>query len=569
MRRGLLAALSVLGLAQAGCADLLTIEERTLARCEPGAARCSARGREVCGTDGSGYALDPCPENSPLCGADGACVACEDGAARCADGDRQACVAGTWSAAPCPSETSCEDEGSCFGCAAGAARCSDGARERCADDRSGFVADACPGEAPLCSGAGACVLCVPGDSRCTPEGRETCAPDGSGFELASCDQDDTCIDTLFTGAGDGFTCAVTVCGSVYCWGRNDRNQVDDSADTDVPLPRKRALPTLARAGTSGLAHSCVLDVFGDVYCWGDNIGGQSDGLGVTFDPVLEPTLIPLATEADRVVAGTYHTCAILKDGRVECFGDPTFLKLGGSGTDFHPPPVKAPDGSDLTGVVDVAGDRIGTCAVTQAGALFCWGALEHRDYFDGGTFRAADFAYPVLEAGVSDVEGGWYSRLALGPDGLLLGEGLSTCGALGFEADVTGSYFPIDLPGASASSMGQLHACAVRAGVAYCWGDDRYGQLGDGGGNCLDVQGGSETYPPVCGPIALTPDAVDLPGPVVQLVARYSHTCALVDDGRARVPYCWGEGVGGALGDGDTTCSGTPRAVAWPPGGAP
>lgn len=566
MRPCSLVTLCALGLAQAGCADLLAIEERTLARCEAGVARCTERGREVCDAEGAAFALTPCSPDAPLCRADGACVSCDDGARRCTAAGRERCTLGAWQPEPCPADTLCDKDGACFGCALGEGRCVNGARERCAGDRSGFIPDACPGETPLCSGPGACVLCEPGDSRCTHEGREICAPDGSGFVLASCDQDDTCIDSLFTGAGDGFSCVVTVCGSAYCWGRNERNQVDDSSDLNVPLPRKRALPTLVRAGTSGLAHSCVLDVFGDVYCWGDNIGGQSDGVGVSPDPISEPTLIPLETEADRVVAGTYHTCAILKDGRVQCFGDPTFFKLGGGGTDFSPPPVKDTNDVDLTGVIDVAGDRISTCAVTQAGALFCWGALEHRDYFDGGTFRAADFAYPMLEAGVSDVEGGWFSRLAIGPAGLL-GEGLSTCGALGFEADVTGFFIPIELPGASAPTLGQTHACAVRAGVAFCWGDDRYGQLGVGS-NCLDVAGNSEAIPPVCGAIALAPIAVELPAPVHQLVARYSHTCALVNDGEELVPYCWGEGLGGALGDGSSQCSVVPVAVAWPPGGA-
>ncbi|MFO0548367.1 MAG: hypothetical protein U0271_08275 [Polyangiaceae bacterium] len=567
------ASLALLVIATSACGELLGIDDRELAVCSAGERRCGDAGRERCNDDGTAFVSDLCPVAAPLCADEGACVVCITGDARCGDAGRETCLDGAWQSEPCTEDRFCE-EGACVVCSPGEFSCdaTSGLRQRCLEDGSGSQVDACPGSFPLCED-GACVLCSPGATRCTPTGRETCAADGTGFEPVGCDVDDSCIAHLFTGAGDGFECVATSCGNAWCWGKNTRKQIDGAVGSSVLTPRKIALPTPIVAGTTGVAHTCVLDNVGEVYCWGDNIGGQANGVGVSSMPVTEPTHIPLDAPAQRIEAGTYHTCAILIDGRVQCWGDPTFLKLGGDGSSYLAAPVSADEtgSAPLDHVVDVACDRVSTCAVRDTGELVCWGVLDLGDYFDDNLVTVAGYAVTVLTANAREVAGGWYHRVVVGPFGAM-GEGDSRCGELGFVGGIFGNFLPLlfgslDAGKITKLSAGHQHTCGRIADTAFCLGESAQGQLGTGG-PCADTASG-EAYPPSCAEPVLDPNPVDLPGPVVELVARWDHTCALVRIEDELRPYCWGSGAFGALGNAGMTCSSTPIAVTWPESGLP
>lgn len=120
--------------------------------------------------------------------------------------------------------------------------------------------------------------------------------------------------------GSFHSCALVEDGSVLCWGRNDSGQLGDG--TTVPRSSPGAVPSLG-AMVQGIAageqHTCALLVDGSVRCWGGNEFGQL-GEG-TSDPHLLPArVVDLPAAVAQVAAGGHHTCALLVTGQVMCWG---------------------------------------------------------------------------------------------------------------------------------------------------------------------------------------------------------------------------------------------------------
>ena len=123
-------------------------------------------------------------------------------------------------------------------------------------------------------------------------------------------------------AGLAHTCQVNEDGSVRCWGSNTVGQLGNGTRTDerttVPV-LVTGLPT-AVAVTAGGNFSCALLFDGSVRCWGINDHGQ---LGNGAGPGL--SLVPVAvtgiTTAVAIASGTHHTCALLANGTVRCWGN--------------------------------------------------------------------------------------------------------------------------------------------------------------------------------------------------------------------------------------------------------
>lgn len=105
-------------------------------------------------------------------------------------------------------------------------------------------------------------------------------------------------------------------------------------------------------------------------------------------------------------------------------------------------------------------------------------------------------------------------------------------------------------PGSFTSlAAGGNHACGLTIlGESYCWGDNLYGQVGEG----------SFTIQPF-----LTPQRVSIGTPLVSLAAGAGHTCGLTASG---IAYCWGDNTFGQLGTGNFTSANTPQLVSMPSG---
>ncbi len=148
--------------------------------------------------------------------------------------------------------------------------------------------------------------------------------------------------------GDSHTCAVLSDGTVDCWGDNGDGQLGDGvpdhdhrtdsiANDFSPTPVQVNDITTAISVSAGDYYTCALLVDGTVECWGANGSGQlGDGVpdhgnGTDFfghDFSRAPVPVSGITNATVVGAGDFHTCALLIDRTVECWGDNEFGQLG-------------------------------------------------------------------------------------------------------------------------------------------------------------------------------------------------------------------------------------------------
>ncbi|MDB4937013.1 MAG: regulator of chromosome condensation [Labilithrix sp.] len=147
---------------------------------------------------------------------------------------------------------------------------------------------------------------------------------------------------------------------------------------------------IAQIATQGM-HVCALTKTGGVLCWGRNSRGQL-GRGTNEDKADVPAAVTLPKPAKFIATGANHTCAILTDDTVWCWGANStgngkssrpFLPRGQVGTladggldDFAPTPRKVlglPAGVTRTLALGYAH----TCALEQDGAVYCWGKNEH------------------------------------------------------------------------------------------------------------------------------------------------------------------------------------------------
>lgn len=157
--------------------------------------------------------------------------------------------------------------------------------------------------------------------------------------------------TMLAG-GEAHMCSLDSSGNVLCAGRNMFGEVGDGTATMVTTP-KQVLAN-ATAITAGYNHSCAV-VDGNVWCWGANAKAQVTGSSASVSAPT-PTLVAGITTATHVAAGVSHSCALLGDGNVKCWGDNTY----GQGA-----------GISMAKQVTAGVDH--TCALLMNGDVRCWG----------------------------------------------------------------------------------------------------------------------------------------------------------------------------------------------------
>jgi alpha-tubulin suppressor-like RCC1 family protein len=341
-------------------------------------------------------------------------------------------------------------------------------------------------------------------------------------------------------AGYAHTCVVSASGLAACWGSNSTGQLGDGtksprvAPTLVTAISGRVTAVAAGGPYGGRGHTCAVTTDTSLLCWGYNSLGQ---LGDTTYPGRgTPMLVPgLATGARAVTAGGEHTCALRTDGTVLCWGDNFYGQVGDGTTPprFSPTPVTGLG----AGQRSVAAGDSHTCAVTHGGAVSCWGSNWAGQLGDATTTpRFTPTPVSGLDGGVAEVAAGGSHTCALTSGGAVVCWGDNTWGQLG-DGTTTARPTPVPVVGLDrrlvAVAAGDRHTCAVTAaGAVMCWGANASGQLGDGTT--------SDRAVPV---LAMT----GLGARATAVTAGGQHTCAVTDGGAAR---CWGDSSNGALGDG-------------------
>jgi hypothetical protein len=294
-------------------------------------------------------------------------------------------------------------------------------------------------------------------------------------------------------------------GGVRCWGSNDSGQLGDgtTADTSTPVDVS-GLGNSVRAIAAGGAHTCALMAEGGVKCWGANSAGQL-GSGIDSNSSVPVDVSGLGGGVTALAAGGAHTCAVGSGGGVKCWGSNAYAQLGtGTTTD-----ARIPMGvSDLDGWVSavVAGD-LHSCALMTDGGVKCWGYAG-----SGGLGVGVPADVPGLTSGVRAISASYAQTCAL-----TIGGAVKCWG--GFDGSG-----PIDVSGLgtgiSAIAAGfDGHTCALTTGgEVKCW---------DGGGALIDVSG--------------------LASGVTAIAAGGWHRCATMSSGGVK---CWGDNWSGQLGNG-------------------
>jgi alpha-tubulin suppressor-like RCC1 family protein len=157
-------------------------------------------------------------------------------------------------------------------------------------------------------------------------------------------------------AGLAHSCALTVDGAVWCWGRNDSGQTGAGSPTARSGPtRVRVAGATLRQLASGAAHNCALDAGGGAWCWGRNTRGAVGDGSTTNRPA--PIRVRLPSSAVAVAAGTAHSCATLADGRTFCWGDNLDGQLGDATRAARLSPVAVHYPAGVTPLVTAASAR--------------------------------------------------------------------------------------------------------------------------------------------------------------------------------------------------------------------
>lgn len=242
-------------------------------------------------------------------------------------------------------------------------------------------------------------------------------------------------------SGDN-ACAVMAGGAIQCWA-NDVYVVGGVAHTWAG----KVYASGAKAVSVGDTAACALTTAGGLQCWGDNRLGLL-GNGTQTGSTVPVQVMGLTAGATAVSVGTRSACAVTSSGGVQCWGSNDTGELGNATTTSSTTPVDVAGLS--SGATAVAVGDGAACAVVSGGVQ-CWGALL-----------------------------GWAGLDASAP---------ATCTPVSSTGSPSGTKVPCSLaPGAvtglaavTAVSLGASSACVLTAtGVVECWGDNSFGQLGDG-----------------------------------------------------------------------------------------
>lgn len=378
-------------------------------------------------------------------------------------------------------------------------------------------------------------------------------------------------------AGEEHSCAALADGSAWCWGENRKGQLGDGTTTD-----RTAATRVAGAGgtgflegvvgiTAGREHTCARLADGSAYCWGENSNGQlGDGGKRDADVPVRVAGIwgwGSLSGVTSMDAGRDHTCALLDDATLACWGDNRKGQLGDGSWSDRSEPVRVAAASGWGSLGSVAQFNTGqqhTCAALADGTAWCWGEGGRHRLGNGST---SDRNLPTqvrgpggsgTASGVAWVTAGDQHSCAVHTSGSVWCWGRNDQGQLGIGEGTAGiERYPVRVVGVGGSGLlggvaavgaGQDHTCALHDdGAVTCWGQNTYGQVGDGS----TVQRWSPEWVAGPGGTGVLEGAFDLS-------VDWNHACAALPGGEV---WCWGRNDHGQLGDGTQTHRSEPVQV--------
>lgn len=335
-----------------------------------------------------------------------------------------------------------------------------------------------------------------------PEATLDAAPEGSCGEAGAGPR------VVRLSAGAVHTCALFDNGTVRCWGEDSASQLGDGlsgSETSRAMPQQVPMVNDAIALATGGEFTCVVRMDRTLRCWGQNLYAQAGQPAMAPSVVTAPSPVGGASDVRSLSSGQGSSCFVNGTNEARCWGHNDNATFGSSlvgDTTEMPVLVDAP--GTLWRSISVGGRH--ACGVSTSGALRCWG------YGAQGQLATSLDAGPFLTA--------------------------------------PGPTVPM-LTDPSSLAVGYDHSCAVTAAGTFCWGQNTYGQLGNG----------------ASGASSATPARV-LRGDLVSVAAggiggssdtdSEGFSCGLTGGGDV---YCWGANFFGQLGAETPTSSSTPLLV--------
>jgi alpha-tubulin suppressor-like RCC1 family protein len=523
---------------------------------------------------------------------------CAPGMTRCdpsSNGVDTCTLAGTWGTTVACVNQTCVG-GACTGvCALGQAQCTSNTQlETCTTSGQWGAPTTCPG---VCFGTSCAPGCLIGGTYYAPGATnpsnpgQYCNPSATTFAW-------THFPATAIAPGHFTACALLSGGSVECWGAGFSGELGNGPTTVFSL---QPLAVTGLSGVTAISTSytsvCALLSGGTVECWGSNMAGAL-GNGSSTGPEMcgtspcstTPVAVSGLSSATAISARGSTACALLSGGTVECWGYCGGGQLGnGSSTGpemcgTSPCSTTPVAVSGLIGATAISVGSWSSCALLSGGTVKCWGDNSFGELGNGSSTGPGACASglpcsttPVAVSGLSGataisvgiqfacaLSNGTVECWGNNSDGQL-GNGSSTgpeiCkgGPFAGIAATPCSTTPVavsGLSGVTGIAVGNRSACALLSdGTVKCWGDNTYGELGNG------TTTSSSTPVPVTG----------LSGVTAISVGDDYTVCALLSGGTVK---CWGNNPDGILGNGDLSgpelcasfgyefpCSTTPVAV--------
>lgn len=267
-------------------------------------------------------------------------------------------------------------------------------------------------------------------------------------------------------AGGMQTCAVLQTGEVQCWGRD---LINTSIYYTLPITVSGLNGNVSKLAV-GNFHVCALYTSGAVNCWGSGVWGQlgngMDGLGASSTVPITPT--GLDSGVIDIAAGYGHSCAILSDHTVRCWGSNPNGELGTGNTSRSTVPTIT---IGITNALRIDSSLFHTCVVLQTGGAKCWGSNYFGEAGDGtsGNARPTPVEVLGLQTGVAQISAG---------------ENTTCVAMISGQAKCWGRN-PIDLQnvaeGFTIVKAGFISNCGITTlGAVKCWGSKQQGELGNG-----------------------------------------------------------------------------------------
>ena len=344
----------------------------------------------------------------------------------------------------------------------------------------------------------------------------------------------------------------------YAWGRNSSGQLGDGTTVNKSSPvtviggitnwsqiSTGIFTSGGYAAPGGTYHSLGSTTDGIAYAWGNNSSGQL-GDGTTVNRSSPVTVIGGITNWSQTSAGSSFNLGITTDGIAYAWGRNVDGGLGDGTTINRSSPVTVIGG--ITNWSQVSAGYDHSLGLTDTGVAYAWGGNNQGSLGNGeggyGTYRSS----PVTVAGGltwSQVSAGGDFCLGVTTDGIAYAWGDNYDGTLGNGEEGFGTHqsSPVTVIGGitnwSQVSAGSFHSLGVTDdGIAYAWGFSNNGLLGNGTGYSFESQSSPVT---VIGGITNWS----------QVSAGDDHSLGLTDTG---VAYAWGGNNQGSLGD-DTTAN--------------